>query len=190
MIGIVLAGGSSKRLSIDKLLYPLRGTPMILRVASTLARVEGVEKVVAVSSPWNASSLEELGLEILIDELLLGPASGIYVALRMFSEIIVVAGDMPFVTSSAIERLVSACPSGFDACLPRWSEGYLEPLCAVYRRGFLKALERGFVEGTLSVQRIVKGCRHLAIPVEAVFRDPRRELTNVNTLEDLAKLGA
>ncbi len=190
MIGVVLAGGSSRRFGIDKLFYPIRGRPLVLNVVENLRRARGVLKVVVVASAKNVGRFDELGLDTIIDNLCIGPLGGIYIALRAFGTIIAVAGDMPFVTSSAVEKLIRLCKDEYeyDACVPSWRCGYLEPLFSIYRASALKVVEQCISEGSLSLHKVLRSMRTLRVPVEEIVDDPEKTFLNVNTFEDLKRV--
>ncbi len=187
MIAIVLAGGSSKRFGVDKVLYPLRGKPMVLYVVEKLVRSHLFEKIIVVATHRNASTLHDLGLEVLLDNLAVGPMGAIYLALRIFREILVLPCDVPLLKVSSIENMVTACLDGYDACIPRWSNGFIEPLIAVYRSSALNAFEQCIAMNDPSSRCIASRTHVLFLDVDKVFTDPNNELTNINTMEDLRK---
>jgi len=188
MIGAVLAGGYSKRTLIDKLFYPLNGKPLILYPVEQLRKVRDVVKVVAIASYRSANHLNDLGIDTVIDTLLIGPLGALYLVLRMFREVVVVAGDMPFISSRTIERIIELCSEEYDACIPMWSNGYVEPLCAVYRQGFLKAVEYGLERSVFALHKLIPLAKVFRIPIEMVSENPGREFFNVNSVEDMLRL--
>jgi len=188
LMGVVLAGGASRRMGINKLMYPVRGKPIVLRVVDTLHRVRRLCGVVVVSSARTASIFADLGVEVIVDNLLLGPISGLYIALRRFGRVFLVAGDMPFVTRRAVERLIDLCSEDYDACVPSWRCGHLEPLFSIYGSSALPLIEKLISRGMLSLHALLARVRTSKIPIEKLAKDPEKTFFNVNTIEDLQKL--
>jgi len=188
MIGAVLAGGYSRRTIVDKLFYPLNGKPLVLYPVEQLRKVRDVVKVLAIASYRSADYLNDLGIDTIIDTLLIGPLGALYLVLKMYREAIVVAGDMPFISWRTIERMVRLCREEYDVCIPMWSSGYIEPLCAVYRQGFLKAIEYGLERNILAIHRLISLAKVFKIPIERISDNPKKEFFNVNSVSDMLRL--
>jgi molybdopterin-guanine dinucleotide biosynthesis protein A len=112
-----------------------------------------------------------------------GPLAGIEAALShaRHDTILVVACDMPGLTAPFLGALV-AWSVNTDAVVPRTESGY-HPLCAVYRRTCLPAVERLLAEGRLAVRGLFALVRVHEVDGVALraFGDPARLLANVNT---------
>lgn len=138
-IGVVLAGGAGRRIGGGKAVVELRGTPLLLYPVAALQAV--LAEVVVVAK--QASELPPLpGVPIWIEPgMPRHPLAGIVHALEaagaaagiegMAREILVSAGDLPFLTPSLVERLVRADAGGAPAVVPR-AAGRLQPLLARY----------------------------------------------------------
>jgi len=65
------------------------------------------------------------------------PLSGIVTAALYltgrYTHILVVSVDLPNMSTSFLEYLISFVDSNVDCVVPRWRSGYIEPLIAVYR---------------------------------------------------------
>lgn len=101
-------------------------------------------------------------------------------------ESLVVAGDMPLISPSSVSCLLDSLSQDCLALVPRWNNGWLEPLFAVYRIGFLKYLKKSFEEGAKGLQEIIKSLPFVKFVDAESF--PLNTFYNVNNLEDLFRL--
>ncbi|WP_456423519.1 molybdenum cofactor guanylyltransferase MobA [Thermococcus sp.] len=188
MIGAVLAGGRGRRFGGDKLLYKIRGKPLILYTVEGLETAREIDEIVLVASKDNAEKLKTLGYEVVIDELLIGPMGGVYTALTL-GDAFVVAGDMPLLVPDFIDFLVFEFrKSGKVACVPRWENGYLEPLHSVYSRSFRGILEEKINAGDYALNRAIREANPCYVPIESLPEGWRESFFNVNTREDLGRI--
>jgi molybdopterin-guanine dinucleotide biosynthesis protein A len=119
----------------------------------------------------------------------LGSLGGIHAAIvRAGQPVLVVAWDMPFVSSGLLgalrERGIRA-----DAVLPESSSRRgLEPLCAYYSPACVPAIERRLDAHDMRVVSFFDDVRVERIPEHEVrrFGDPAVLFMNVNTPDDLA----
>ena len=127
-------------------------------------------------------ALIHLGLPVLRDEIPgCGPAGGIYTALRASATDwnLVVACDMPAVSGGALCELINAAEKSESDCVAAASpDGRPEPLCAVYHRRCLPALERAIKDKRLKMRDLV---REMGVSVVAVAP---AVLANVNTPDE------
>ncbi|MEM3926993.1 MAG: molybdenum cofactor guanylyltransferase [Desulfurococcaceae archaeon] len=190
MIAVILAGGrSSRMLSVDKCLHNLGGTSLLEIIYRKLERSREFTDIHVLASHLNANHLIDLGFNVIIDNILAGPLTAIY-QLRIFNEFFVIACDTPFISIESIKRLLSMCINSASACIPRWrSTRYLEPLFAIYRSKAIDLLEICLLKGELSINRCLNNSESIMyLDVDQVFKDPRGELFNINTLDDLNKI--
>lgn len=135
---LILAGGGSKRFGGEKALFEIWGKPMIKHVFDMISKLSN-EIVISCKSG------EKLGgmfpkAKIIVDKwdekgALTGLASALpevrseYVAL--------VTCDCPKVKPQVL-KLLFDCARDHDGAVPRWPNGYTEPLQAVYKTGKLR----------------------------------------------------
>ena len=101
MIGVVLAGGASKRMGRDKAGVEVAGRPMISWVVDGLAEVADRVLVAGRLGAWN-------GHEVIADvEGMAGPLSGLAAAMALGQPVILVAVDQPWLRSATLAHLVS-----------------------------------------------------------------------------------
>jgi molybdenum cofactor guanylyltransferase len=139
----VLAGGRSRRLGRNKALLPLNGTTVIESVIG-----EARSCVAAVTLITNSpDEYAHLGYPCKPDLLPGGgPLSGIHAALSQCGTeyVLVVSCDIPLITRALFEQLIAALP-GQDIVI--FKHAHFEPLCALYRRTCIPALEELIAHG-------------------------------------------
>lgn len=196
----VLAGGQSRRMGRDKAFLPFGGRPLIERTLETLDRRFDEVLLVANDLPRYAY----LGRRVAADlKPGAGSLGGIYTAVALGtnearSHVFVCACDMPFLDDALIDLLLHEAAREGEGGLPDVvvpedpdapdSSAGLHPLCAVYGRGTLAAIERRLAEGRLKVIGFYDEVRVRRVGAEALARAgvPRHALMNANTPEDLA----
>ena len=190
MLGILLAGGRSRRFGNDKLLFRVDGRPLIQHALERLESASLIDEVIVVASPDNVGRLRSLGCEVVVDELSVGPAGGVYTALGL-GDAFVAAGDMPLIVPELVDHIIREfARHGKTACVPRWSNGYLEPLHAAYSRVFRGILEERIHSGDYSLNGAIRSADVCYLEVEGLPSHWRRSFFNVNSRSDLRKLMA
>jgi molybdopterin-guanine dinucleotide biosynthesis protein A len=176
--GFVLVGGNSTRMGRDKALLDYRGRPLAAHVAETVRAAAGSVRLIGPPERYAG-----LGYEVIPDiEPGCGPLGGIRTALTV-SEAewnLVVACDMPSLSSEFLRGLlVEAEQSEADALMPSSPAGLAEPLCAVYRRNCLSAVEAALRDGRRKTSDGFRGMRLIRrdTPVATWFE-------NMNTPEE------
>jgi molybdopterin-guanine dinucleotide biosynthesis protein A len=98
--------------------------------------------------------------------------------------------DTPLLSKDILLLLFDLCPNK-NAVIPRWPNGYIEPLQAVYRtKPALEAAEKALSEGRLNMQAMVDKLRGIRYVSTLVLRqlDPQlNSFFNVNTPMDLKR---
>lgn len=108
---LVLAGGRATRLGGgDKTLRRIGGRPLLAHIIDRLAPQVGT---IAISANGDPARFAEFGLEVLADDVSIGPLSGLLAGLRWarlrgFERLLSVAGDTPFLPLDLAERLTAA----------------------------------------------------------------------------------
>jgi molybdopterin-guanine dinucleotide biosynthesis protein A len=193
--GIILAGGKSTRINTNKSMAQIGNKKMIEHVLDNVSGI--VDEVLVVAG--DLGQREKISTVICEASLThdhivgYGPVAGILAGLQSAKGeyVMVVACDMPFVNPDVVDFLFSLS-DGYDAVVPRWSDGNIEPLHAIYKRNStIKACESA----------IEKDDRRIISPLNALSRvryvsiekikeiDPKlRTFINVNTTEDLERM--
>ncbi|ASA77056.1 molybdenum cofactor guanylyltransferase MobA [Thermococcus sp. 5-4] len=188
MLGAVLAGGRSKRFGGDKLLFRIGGRPLISYAIERIESALLIEEVVIVASADNAGRLRSLGYEVVVDELSIGPIGGVYTALGL-GDAFVVAGDMPLIVPEFVDLMIQKFRGSEKlACVPRWANGYLEPLHAAYSKAFRRVLEERIRSGDYSLNGAIRSADVCYLNVEKLPSLWKEGFFNVNRRSDLRKL--
>jgi len=183
---IILAGGNSHRMGQNKALINIGGHPLVEIMAKRAS--PPAEKVfISANSPEPFSFLPFQVVPDLCPNQ--GPLSGLQAVMRghIYTLYIALACDLPRLPASLISRMLDVA-EGFDAVIPRTSDGMAHPLAAVYRRTCLPVIEDAlrkkankvidvFPEGRLRIRWME--------PAEGKFTD--EDMVNINTPEDLRR---
>ncbi len=191
---IVLAGGPGRRMGRPKALVPLAGKPLVTRVVEVARRV--ADEVVVVTKRPTAPEIRAVvprGTRVAHDERdVQSPLVGLLTGSRALrSEYVAfLACDLPFLEPRLLADLFERA-RGADAAIPRWPDGRIEPMAAVYHRGHAKeaagaALNAGLLANTDMIARLE---RVRFVPTDELrAADPELDsFVNVNTPEDLAE---
>lgn len=185
--GIVLAGGRSSRMGQDKTLMSVKSETLIERTVKELRKA--VDEIIIASN--------QTGKYNLIDTREtpdiypgMGPLGGIHAGLSAAAHqySLVVAADMPLFSADLANYLLERC-EGYDVIAPELN-GRWEPLCAVYSKVCLPAIERCLSADLKKV--------HLFYPQVRVLKISEAELArigidssifcNMNTPQDYRNL--
>jgi molybdenum cofactor guanylyltransferase len=185
LTGLLLAGGTSRRMEQDKTApdFLFDGKPLAARVAARLA--EACDEVLVASG--DGKRMAWLGLPQVADAIPdSGPLGGLAGGLDAATHphVAVVAADMPFASPDVL-RLLASRIGGRDAAVPASPKG-TEPLHAVYARSVLGSFEAALRAGRLSVRVALEGLDVLVVTeAEWSAADPSgRFADNLNRPED------
>lgn len=188
-IGVLLAGGESRRMGVEKPLQKVHGSTLIESVLRAVSPCVG-ESVIVTNHP---ALYAFLGVRMIPDlRPGLGPLAGIHAGLShitkrgLTSPALVVAADYPFLEPGALRRILETAPEK-DVVLPR-IEGRLHPLCARYALTTVAAVEQSLAQGGLSVHALIERLDAGIIAQDQIGGvDAARIFFNVNTPEDLER---
>ncbi|MGH9389302.1 MAG: molybdenum cofactor guanylyltransferase [Vicinamibacteria bacterium] len=167
--GAILAGGTSRRMGRDKLVLPF-GSGTVLQAISEalLPLVERLRLIGRDSTPGLPFPASQPDIHPG-----LGPLSGIHAALATAEadRVLVVACDLPFVTTAFLRGLVEGLSPSLDAVVP-CPGGQAVAVCALYRVTCLEGLA-----GRLERREL--GASDFAKSLNARFLDDR-DLTSLD----------
>ena len=176
--GFVLTGGRSSRMGRDKAALPMGESTLLEHVAGCVRSAAG--NVALIGAPERYVGL---GLTALADRYEdCGPLGGLCTALEVSAAEwnLIVACDMPAVTSDFLCGLLSAAESsGGDCLVPETRDG-LHPLCAAYHRRAGSVARRQILDKCFKMHDFIANLRAARFPTPAVF------VENVNTPQDWA----
>ena len=190
---LILAGGSSRRFGGEKALFEIRGKPMIQHVVE---RVSGLSTELVISSKSSQRKLEELfpKAKIVSDKWdKMGALTGLVSALpEIKSEnVVLVTCDCPAIRPEVIELLFESA-GGHDGAIPRWPNGNIEPLQAVYRTEKLReAVDLAWKKGKMKLTSVIEMLPDIVyVPTQRLKEvDPMMgSFLNVNSPGDVARL--
>jgi len=173
--GAVLAGGKSRRLGSNKALLEIHGVKLIEHVLKTLKLFTQQVRIIANEPEPYAG----LGVPVSPDiKPGGGPLSGIHAALSLSPTdyVLVASCDLPLLDKACIEPLVSHYP-GYDITL--YKHERFEPLCAIYRRSCIPALEELISHGEYRIIDLFP-----TLSVKVIRTDNATAFKNINTWED------
>lgn len=154
--------------------------PLDLIVAGSAAGVDGIRADLITGS---ANSLEVVSEDPPFSGPLAGIAAGVSaLETDAAATVIVLAGDLPFVTQDALVRLVRASRAHEKVAAPVDSEGYPQYLFAAWPEALLR--ERCAVIGAAAnqpVRRLFEGVDLIEVLLDA------RTIADIDTPEDLAR---
>ena len=100
--------------------------------------------------------------------------------------------DNPLVKFEVIEYIINHC-EGFDCCIPKWKNNFLEPLVAIYP--IAKAYEstkRNLKNSIFKLTQLISHAwktNYISIEDEVSFLDKKlQSFININTKEDIFNL--
>jgi molybdopterin-guanine dinucleotide biosynthesis protein A len=192
---IILAGGFSSRFGQDKGLLQLANKPLIKHVLDAINNIVD-EKIVVASSRGQAENYAKVvgsNINIIID--VDDAQSPLVGALTGFKEAhgrcaLLLSCDTPFVSGDVVSLLFEVCMDR-NAVIPRWPNGYIEPLQAVYcTKPAYEAAKNALGEGKLNLQSMVdrlRGVRYVSTLVLQQIDPELRTFFNINAPLDLKK---
>jgi molybdopterin-guanine dinucleotide biosynthesis protein A len=176
-VGVVLAGGASRRMGASKSCATLAGRPLLHWPGDVLRSV--LTRVAVVAKADTELPTLPAGVELWLEpELPRHPLTGILEALARAdgAAIVVCAVDLPFVDRAIVERLIAA-PSPAGGIVVTAVQGRLQPLLARYESRAGDGLRGSPPDGALTETVRALG--------PAILQVPERTLVNVNRPEDL-----
>jgi len=189
---IILAGGSSKRIqNTYKPLLKLENKPLIRWIVDRLSELS-CKPIIVVHNESQKATLSNLvpDVRIIVDEIeiaspLIGALSGARVANSRI--IFLMAVDQPFLSAEIISKIVNLCKD-VEACIPRWPNGFIEPLAAAYdRKAFIRAAEASLDRNDLSLRSTLKMLKARFVDTYTLHPNPRLIFHNINTIDDYLK---
>jgi molybdenum cofactor guanylyltransferase len=147
----VLTGGKSSRMGTDKAFLEFGGQTLLLRAMNVAAAA--CDRVMVVGDPGRFGEFGATVADIFPG---CGPLGGIHAALVSSDADLnlMLAVDMPFVSRELLAFLFTAAESSKALItVPRAGNG-LQPLCAIYRRGFATHAEAALRAGKYKIDAL------------------------------------
>lgn len=192
---IIIAGGFSTRFGRDKGLVKLKGKPFVMYLLEKVAKVVD-EKVIVVGSEAQRdvfSPFFEHVADVIVDKYdgngpLIGALTGFETVQTEYS--LLLPCDTPFLSSEIATLLLDSCV-GRSAVIPRWPNGWIEPLQATYHtKSAIIATKKALEQGKMDVRSMISYLRSIRYISTVTLRKLDPELLtffNINTFADLRK---
>lgn len=174
---IIIAGGDSTRMGVDKSMLLIRGQPMIKVIYDQLH--PHFSQILISSNRLFKYSF--IGGKVIPDKTAgRGPLMGIASALKASASDVnfVIACDIPQVDIGFVRTMLRKS-WGFDAVVPTTGPSRHEPLFAVYRKSMLAAIENALSSGKNRVIDALSRCR-----IKFIDLTGTQPLKNLNTMND------
>ncbi len=206
---IILIGGKNIRFGNESAaVIEVLGKPLILHQIETLSKFDEDVFLVANSEYQINSYYKKINFprdikfvvddtEILEDTELRTPMLGIYSGFKELDRLgfengFLLSGDMPLIKPKVIELMIDKV-KGYDCSIPRWNNGYLEPLFAIYPvSSTFKLAEKSIQERKYALNKIIDESLNINyISVEESIKPLDQNLVsliNINGPVDLEKV--
>jgi molybdenum cofactor guanylyltransferase len=154
LTAMLLAGGSSRRMGMNKATLTFEGEPFWQRQLRVLRELQPAVLQVSARTrpPWCPPEIE-----VVLDELpSCGPLGGVAAGLRRLrtSHLLVLAIDLPRMTPEHLRKLRSLASPGCGV-IP-FHNGYIEPLCAIYPAEAAAIAQEALQGNDVSLQHFVR----------------------------------
>lgn len=179
--GIILAGGKSKRMGVDKALLQLNEQTLLERAFNLLQPL--CQTLLISSNNKNHSVLES---EIIPDEIEnCGPLGGIYSCLKESESEwnFVISVDSVFVEPEFVQFLIAEIGE-FDAVIPTHSKGK-EPLISLYHKNSLIEIEKMIHSRDFKMHNLLKTINTKFVDADKWVDKYPKLFHNLNRPEDL-----
>lgn len=183
--GIILAGGKSSRMGMDKGFCAFKGKPMVQYAIDVL---DQVCDTIIISS--NNADYELFNFPVIPDIIKdIGPLGGIYSGLKHSKTYhnFFISCDMPMITVDLVQHILSS-KENYDAVIPTWNN-FPEPMCAYYNKNITKNLVTFIQKENYKLQDVIQNINHKTVEITHDLNFYNDQLfTNVNCGVDLNRL--
>ena len=189
---LILAGGKSSRMGLnkDKGHMQFKGISLIEYVLANILSIKGVAKdnVIIVGPKEKYAKYQFTVVDDLYPQR--GPLGGIFSGLQYSKTVynLVVGYDMPFIKPKLVEYMLGQS-KGYHLVIPTYGQGLYEPLCAIYNKNCLNAMEHNLKNNVLAVRSIFPLCKIRWIREEEIriFDPELHSFFNINFIRDFVR---
>lgn len=203
----ILIGGKSTRFGSDKGLYEILEKPLISYLLETLAQNDYDIFLIAHSDKQVQIYIDKIDIKeimaFIIDEPPISkkqersPMIGLYSAFKELNKLkyekaLVLPCDTPLVQNHVIKFLIEQSKD-YDCCIPRWDNGFIEPLFAIYpiEKSF-KSAKKNLTKNQFKLTGLLeKNWRIKYISIEKTIQNLDKNLLsfiNINKQLDLERI--
>lgn len=192
---IILCGGRSTRMGKDKGSLLFKGKPMIQHIIDVANEV--ADEIIIVLrdtkqvSEYNKFLKKRKNNLLVTDEIKdQGPLIGILTGLNHIrsDEAQILPCDSPYIIKKFILMMFNTIKnSDFDAVVPIWDDGHIEPLHSIYKKNNINIIEELIKNGKKDVSSLIKSLNVKYVDIKEL--DPSgMSFKNVNMLKDLKNI--
>jgi molybdopterin-guanine dinucleotide biosynthesis protein A len=193
---VILAGGRSKRLGNEKGLLEISGKPLIRHIYNRIAKLVD-EVIIVVSTVEQLNQYAKIftkneAIQVIDEKETEGPLAGMIAGFHAASGeyCLLVPCDAPFISKDVIALLLDL-RQGYDAVVPRWPNGYIEPLHAVYRtKTAVKMAVEAYKIGRRDLRAVLERLQYVLYLSTLVIKEIDPKLLtffNLNNISDLRR---
>lgn len=183
MTGIILAGGQSKRLGIDKAELIVDGRSILERSVQILKQI--FAEVIVVSNVYREIAAEDV-IQVKDIAVAKGALGGIYTGLyhATFDRSFITACDMPYIMPQLVELIAKKQQN--DVVVP-CIHGNFEPLFAVYSNRCIPIIKQMISCDVLKISDLYDRCSVEYVNEESLRKvdENLNSFININSLQDL-----
>ncbi len=185
---IILAGGKSTRMGLDKQFLVLENQWMMDQIIKQLEKLFK-EIIIVTNKP---EEYKDCPYTIVQDQIKdFGPVGGIHAGLKSSSSLYnyIIACDMPFININYIQymkRLINTSSKNVDAVVAMLGE-WIEPFNGFYSKRLIEKIEKNIQENKKMIISILKGSNVLYIEEKKarIFSPGWEMFINLNSPKDL-----
>jgi len=178
---VILVGGKSRRFGSDKAHISLCGES----IQDRIIRITRHVTTNIVLSGATTNQIRKADVPVLPDAFPgIGPIAGLHAALRndLAPWILLVACDLPLITSDLLEKIVQARSAACQAVVPVTPDGRRHPVCALYHRSVSHLVTDNIHSQRYALHQLLGRIQYCEMSV------PSELLTNINTPADLKQV--
>lgn len=153
----ILCGGKSKRFGTNKTFYALGDKTILETVYDKLKNhTDDIFLQLSATNDGQVKLLsfaKKMHFDLIPDK---GPLGGIYSALKnaKYDRVFIIAGDLPFIDKDILAELSKY--TEYQLVIPKWENGYVEPLCTIYSKELLPIIENQIKINDLKINNLFK----------------------------------
>jgi molybdopterin-guanine dinucleotide biosynthesis protein A len=182
----ILAGGKSARMGADKAFVTFDGQTLLARALNTARSITPDVRIVGDPQKFSpfAPTVEDIFSNC-------GPLGGIHAALRSSQTDLnlILAVDVPFISPALLQYLLKCASNSAAVVTVQQTGGGYQPLCAIYRRDFANAAEKGLQAGRYKIDTLFSATATQTVTEEELETSgfSPKMFQNLNTPRELAE---
>lgn len=189
---IILCGGRSLRMGKDKGSLVLNDKPMLIHVLDTVKDIAD-EIVLVLRDQEQINEYKtilrdiEVSIKIITDETKdQGPLVGILTGLSHIKSDYaqILPCDSPFISKSFVLKMFEIAETKeFDAVVPIWDDGHIEPLHSIYKKDIVEIIRDLIKKEQYNVKALIDKLNVKYVDVENLDKTTM-SFQNLNTIKD------